>query len=453
MQPTAMVGRLTSVVAGFVLGAIVAVSSVDRALAVAPSQEELGAARQFAAERLFSEAPEALPFSFVYDGTPSSQCLRDWGRSEQVERLESGRVSRTVVFRDPQTGLRVRCEAVIYKEFPTLEWTLYFENTGDEATGILEDVQALNAVWQGPSGEFLLHHALGSQASPSDYAPQETTLAAGANARFAPAGGRPSNGAWPYFNLQSGDRGVIVAVGWPGQWATQFQHNGGRGVRIAAGQELLRTKLLPGEEIRTPMVVLQFWHGTYIRSQNLWRRWMMAHGMPRPKGALPPPQFVASSSRAYEEMIHANEQNQIMHIDRYLEEELEIDYWWMDAGWYIQEHGWPQVGTWEIDRERFPRGFRPISKHAHAKGVKIIVWFEPERVMPGTWLYENHPESPAEEMRLELHGLDPDGEYLVTVFGVPGSRRIRGRELMGEGLRVILSQRPSAATILYEKQD
>jgi alpha-galactosidase len=139
-------------------------------------------------------------------------------------------------------------------------------------------------------------------------------------------------------------------------------------------------------------MVLQFWRGDRPRSQNLWRRWMMAHSMPRPGGKLPPPQFVASSSRAYEEMIKANESNQILHIDRYLEEGLKLDYWWMDAGWYIQEQGWPQVGTWEVDPRRFPRGLRPISDHAHARGVKTLVWFEPERVMPGTWLYKNHPE-------------------------------------------------------------
>ena len=91
-------------------------------------------------------------------------------------------------------------------------------------------------------------------------------------------------------------------------------------------------------------------------------------------------------------MIGANEANQIMHIDRYLEESLKIDYWWMDAGWYIQQQGWPQVGTWEVDPKRFPRGLRPISDHAHAKGLKTLLWFEPERVMPGTWLYENHPQ-------------------------------------------------------------
>ncbi|MCP4593853.1 MAG: alpha-galactosidase, partial [bacterium] len=36
--------------------------------------------------------------------------------------------------------------------------------------------------------------------------------------------------------------------------------------------------------------------------------------------------------------------------------------------------------------------FRPISDHAHSRDVKILVWFEPERVTPDTWLYDNHPE-------------------------------------------------------------
>jgi alpha-galactosidase len=64
----------------------------------------------------------------------------------------------------------------------------------------------------------------------------------------------------------------------------------------------------------------------------------------------------------------------------------------MDAGWYVNKGGWPNTGTWEVDTKRFPRGLRAITDHAHANGVKSIVWFEPERVNPGTWLYEKHPE-------------------------------------------------------------
>jgi alpha-galactosidase len=151
--------------------------------------------------------------------------------------------------------------------------------------------------------------------------------------------------------------------------------------------------LLPGEEVRSPLIVLQFWKGNRIRAQNIWRRWMMAHSMPKPGGHLPQPQLLASSSRQYNEMLDANESNQIMFINRYLAEDIKLDYWWMDAGWYVHHGaGWPRVGTWEVDAGRFPRGLRPISDYAHTKGIKILVWFEPERVAADTWLTKNHPD-------------------------------------------------------------
>ena len=60
-------------------------------------------------------------------------------------------------------------------------------------------------------------------------------------------------------------------------------------MNVIGGQELTHLKLLPGEEIRTPLIVLQFWQGGWVRSQNIWRRWMIAHNLPRPGGKLPPP--------------------------------------------------------------------------------------------------------------------------------------------------------------------
>ena len=81
--------------------------------------------------------------------------------------------------------------------------------------------------------------------------------------------------------------------------------------------------------------------------------------------------------------------NQKMCIDRYLEEKIPIGHWWMDAGWYpCAPEGWVKTGTWEVDDKRFPKGLRAISDHAHTKGVKTIVWFEPERVHPRHLAYE-----------------------------------------------------------------
>ena len=119
---------------------------------------------------------------------------------------------------------------------------------------------------------------------------------------------------------------------------------------------------------------------------------MIAHNLPRPGGQLPPVQLAACSSHQFGEMINADSASQKLFVDRYLAEGLKLDYWWMDAGWYWNKTGWPNVGTWEVDTNRFPGGLRPICDHAHAKGVKTIVWFEPERVTPETWLYEKHPD-------------------------------------------------------------
>ena len=356
------------------------------------------------------------PFSFTYGGRPSSELLPTW-RLERAERkLDDQRTERTLTYTDPQTGLVVRCVGIEYHDFPTVEWTLYFRNTGAADTPILEGLQALDlGLQRGHYGELTLHHAVGSPCQVNDYQPLASPLPPGSTTRLAAAGGRPTNSDLSYFSLEAPVReGLIIVVGWPGQWASEWVRDHDVGLRVRAGQELTHLKLRPGEEIRTPLIVLQFWNGDWVRAQNVWRRWMFAHSIPRPNGKLPEPELFGCTSHLFGEMVGADEQNQIGCLDRYLEERLPISRWWMDAGWYPCEGvGWPQTGTWEVDTTRFPRGLRAISDHAHERGVKTIVWFEPERVHPGTRLYEQHPE----------WLLGREGEQKLLNLGDPAARQ------------------------------
>ena len=342
------------------------------------------------------DAKAKLPYSFAYDGKASETLLAEWPKKVETNKLDAARSQHILTWTDPNTGLEVRCVAVTYRDFPTVEWTLYFKNTDAKDSPILSRIQALDATFRkSEQGAFLLHHNVGSPANGSDYAPLVTPLAAGARKRIGAAGGRPTNSDLSYFNLEwSSSEGMIVVVGWPGQWAAEFVRDNGDNIAITAGQELTHFKLLPGEEVRSPLMVLQCWKGgDWIRAQNVWRRWMFAYNVPRPGGKLPPVQFLGCSSRAYTEMQGANEANQIMHIQRFQEERIKLDYWWMDAGWYKGGAGqWSNVGTWETDPKRFPQGFKPISDYAHTNGSKILVWFEPERVSGGSWIAANHPE-------------------------------------------------------------
>ena len=367
--------------------------------AVGPTAAEMAEARRWAAGA-FEGKPAAKPFfSFTYDGKPSDGLLGQWELQRTSRRLDERRTERTLTYADPKTGLMLRCVGIEYDDFPTVEWTLHFKNTGDKPTPILADIRPLDIEWDRQPGasseqtEFRLHHNTGSPYQPNDYQPHETVLGPEVEKRFAGGGGRPTSIDLSYFNLElPTNEGLIVVVGWPGQWSASFTRDKANRVRIRAGQELTHFRLQPGEEVRTPLIVLQRWKGDLTGSQNVWRRWMLAHNLPRPGGKLPSAQFAAGSAPYTNEAVTATTENQKAFIDRYEMGGVKFDYWWMDAGWYPCQGGWWNTGTWEVDVQRFPKGLREISNHLHGKGEKLTLWFEPERVASNTWLANNHPE-------------------------------------------------------------
>ena len=333
-------------------------------------------------------------FAFTYGGKSSSDFLASWKSDRVSRKLDENRVEYTLTYKDPDTGLEIRCVGVEYRDFPTIEWTLYFKNAGSKDTPILSDILAIDTRFERNSNEeFTLHRNKGDNCTADSFEPLKDTLGPNTDKRISNTGGRPTQIEFPYVNIAMGNEGLIFVLSWAGQWAVQYTRDGSNGLRLRGGQELTHFKLLPGEEVRTPMIVLQFWKGDRLHAQNVWRSWMIAHNLPRPGGKLPPgPELAACSSHQFGEMINANKDNQIFFVDKYLERGIKLDYWWMDAGWYWNKTGWPNTGTWEVDTNRFPGGLRAISDHAHGKGVNIIVWFEPERVTAGTWLADNHPE-------------------------------------------------------------
>lgn len=344
-----------------------------------------------------ANADPAEPFfSFTYGGKHSSELLNIWKLERASKKLDENRIERTLIWTDPATGLVVRCVGIEYTDFPTVEWTIYFKNNSTNDTPILENIQAFDQGFQrGHMNEFTLHHFVGSPCAQNDYAPLVSKLEPKSEKKIGGAGGRPTNSDMSYFNLETPTgQGLIIVVGWPGQWSSQWTRDEDTGLRVTAGQELTHLKLLPGEEIRTPLMALQFWTGgDWVQSQNIWRKWMLAHNVPKPGGKLPKCELFGCSSHLYNEMCDANETNQKMCIDRYTEEKIKIGHWWMDAGWYPCEGaGWPKTGTWEVDTKRFPKGLKAISDYAHTKDIKTIVWFEPERVAADTWLTNTHPE-------------------------------------------------------------
>jgi alpha-galactosidase len=331
---------------------------------------------------------DGVPFSFVYGGKPSSQLLDRWKRNVSHEPQAGNLQRHTVTWTDEHTGLLVVCEATVFSDFPAVEWVLRLKNTSDKDTPIIENIQPLDLkIGLNDNEPVVFHHAKGSTMSSEDYETIDAALQPGQNVTL-PRGDLPSQTYLPYFNLQWLDGGLVGAIGWTGQWALSAQRRSERQVLLRAGQQHTHLKLLPGESIRTPRVLLVRWQGgDPLRGHNLLRRLLLAHYVARLDGKPVTPLTSQNDWFVMSEGNDTTERNQLEIIPGMRKMDLEV--YWLDAGWY--EGGWAMGnGSWFPKKDHFPRGLRPLGNAAHHEGLKFLVWFEPERVCANSLIDREH---------------------------------------------------------------
>lgn len=73
--------------------------------------------------------------------------------------------------------------------------------------------------------------------------------------------------------------------------------------------------------------------------------------------------------------------------------EIGCELFVMDDGWFstrLSDNA--GLGDWEVNRDKFPNGLKPLIDGVNALGMDFGIWVEPEMVNPRSELYENHPE-------------------------------------------------------------
>lgn len=346
------------------------------------------------------------PFSFILDEQPSEEFLRSWHWSRTAPAsTDKDVVLRTFTYTDPRSGLEVVCDVKGYPEFRAVEWVLHFRNTSAENSGQLTRVKVADFDMVYPAaGALKIHYAEGNKISKADYAPRTAEFRTEQPLHIEPHGGRSSEEAFPFFNLESeaSRQGVMVAVGWTGTWFADLEKRDPSRLTLAAGMLNTDLYLYPGEQIRTPSVALMFWSGDRMNGHNRFRRLVLAHHSRKVDGS---PFYPLCSAFNYRDPQPCGEYScltadwAVAMVRRYSMFELTPDVFWLDAGWHTGagdfRHGksWANTtGNWTVDRERFPEGLKPVSDAVHETGAKFMVWFEPERVMKGTQWATEHKE-------------------------------------------------------------
>jgi alpha-galactosidase len=342
-----------------------------------------------------------LPVSFVYDETAYTGFPAETFR--QVDHCHSVQGKREQDCFVLKAGdLQVTVDTAFYAGHGAYEWTVWFENTGPRNSGVIRNLRAADLIFAGESPVLkgiLGDH--GNQYRPYAHALEHEPV------RFRSDKGRPTHVWFPYFNLEHGPGGTLIALGWGGTWEAQFTalDNGHTHVAAASTNDLC-TYLKPGERIRTALVALvPYTQRNEDHATNVWRRWFLDCNLPRLNAKGDPVKPFSTTWLAGDTGI-PNSDGSISErhftwkpsLEKMFSEGIRFDYRWFDAGWYVAPDGntverdWAgTIGTWELDTIKWPgNSFRESVDYAHAHGMKTLVWFEPERVTQVDDLVKHH---------------------------------------------------------------
>ncbi len=345
------------------------------------SEEENEFCKNWFDDTILNVVSNNFPFTFKVDGKKFS--IADWKNIEveDAEKKYQNGETKNIIFTNESNRLQVVLEATLFPQNATCQWTVYIKNTGTENSGVISDFYALNSSFE--TGKAELYYSMGSNTAASDFSLIKKNLSA-KTIGFGGVDGKPTENYLPYFNIFGEEFGMVVGIGWTGQWASSFSNKSGETV-ITAKQENFNAYLLPGEEIRSPLVSVSFYEtDNALKGFNMFREWIMDCVYP---------ENVTQSSYTVMEVagpVSTRTSDEIIDILNDLDEELyeHTDAFWMDAGWYSYNEGWYDgVGNWTVDKSRYDNGIIELSDYAKNKGLGHTLWYEPERVYTGTEFY------------------------------------------------------------------
>lgn len=345
------------------------------------SDEEKKRCRDWYEENILTDSDPA--YNFKVGVKEFRNNIDDWtfeiGKESKVGEVRRAGKTTYITLTHKKTNLVATVEATIYEDTASCEWTVYIENKGKENSPTVSDLYAADCII--PTGRKAeAYFSKGSFTEADDFELMKTTLSPVAM-KFTANGGRTES-FMPYFNMLGKDGGVVLAVGWTGQWYTSLTQKLD-GVKIKVKQEKFKGYLEPGESIRSPLVNLTFYEtDNALKGFNSFRTLMK--DCVHPEGTKQ-----VTTTGIGVEVPGVTEEQVIENINNIPEDWTHsLDYAWVDAGWYpIRTHWGDSVGNWYADPERFPNGLGEISKKLEERGMELLLWYEIERCCKDTEIY------------------------------------------------------------------
>jgi len=346
------------------------------------------------AEKLL--ASEVMLFSCTLDDIPIS--ARATERAVTQYDTEDG-TAWDVTVTDTESGLRFVTTMLLFDESNALELAtvLYGPESGNspvisEFSSVDVDLPISEKARVASGESIVITTAQGclttGEDDDYDFGAVEHVLGEGETESFAPYGGRSSSYGWPYFEVAGDECGVILAIGWTGQWKAEFTPVAD-GANVQIGQEYFHAYLTEGERIITPTLTVLLYEGTIDDAINDWRQMYLKYYTP---------ENVLEEDFSFPISFDVELNDTSADWIRSIEESFDgIPLCgWMDAGWYgepMSRSQWhSHAGNWYPLPDYGTEAMQNISSALHEKGYRFILWIEPERAQWGTETIELYPE-------------------------------------------------------------
>lgn len=303
-----------------------------------------------------------------------------------------------------ERGMSADGRIVAYDDFDAWERTLRLENRSSAESAIFSEIRELDVEFPVPvrSPCWLVvqdgmvpgeNYARDDTVSAREFACRRIRLAKDASLAFETSDGRSSQGVMPFFDLTDGAGGWVIAIGWSGDWRAEFSRTAS-GVRVRTGLRRCRFKLLAGERVRTASVLVMRYEAEEDAS-NKFRRLVKRH-------------IAARVTRTGRSGVTATElwgglpsATMLRRISEYRRRGLDFSELWIDAGWagggepspdVFSNEWWTHVGDWFPNPKTHPKSLADVRDAANTAGMRLMIWFEPERAGRDSNLRREHPE-------------------------------------------------------------
>lgn len=331
----------------------------------------------------------AALYAFNYGGSPAEGL----DAAPVVRTEKDDATARRIVreWKSPDGKLLLRSTETDYRRFPVTEYVPELVAVGDGPTAVVDGFRTLS--FARPAARATLRALRGTVCTDRDFEPVTPVLGTGkgeTNAfELVATEGRSSAQWMPWWGVDfpEGD-GVEVGFGWTGAWRADFVADG-ETFRMSAGMVKTHFRLLPGETVRQPsLLVFRREKGVSpLAMQTVIHRFMVDVKSPRDRKG---------------ELIHGisaitagggNKTPEMMRkiIDWKTAHDMPFDCFWVDAGWNGPAHmpdlisncgnmWYNFTGDWRFNPTVHPDGdLGKVADAAHAAGMRMLLWMEPER--------------------------------------------------------------------------